>query len=67
MKGPRQKAWIDKSLVGKNASVILAKMGMNVPDSVRLVVVEVDENHPPVMPVVRVSDANRAIVSGSRS
>jgi acyl-CoA reductase-like NAD-dependent aldehyde dehydrogenase len=69
MKGPRQKAWIDKSLVGKNASVILAKMGMNVPDSVRLVVVEVDENHPllwteqmmPVMPVVRVSDANRAI------
>ena len=69
MKGPRQKAWIDKSLVGKNASVILARMGMNVPDSVRLVVVEVDENHPllwteqmmPVMPVVRVSDANRAI------
>jgi acyl-CoA reductase-like NAD-dependent aldehyde dehydrogenase len=69
MKGPRQKAWIDKSLVGKNANVILAKMGMNVPDSVRLVVVEVDENHPllwteqmmPVMPVVRVSDANRAI------
>jgi acyl-CoA reductase-like NAD-dependent aldehyde dehydrogenase len=69
MKGPRQKAWVDKSLIGKNASVILAKMGMNVPDSVRLVVVEVDENHPllwteqmmPVMPVVRVSDANRAI------
>ena len=69
MKGPRQKAWIDKSLVGKNASVILAKMGMNVPDSVRLIVVEVDENHPllwteqmmPVMPVVRVPDANRAI------
>jgi acyl-CoA reductase-like NAD-dependent aldehyde dehydrogenase len=69
MKGPRQKAWIDKSLVGKNANVILAKMGMNVPDSVRLVVVEVDENHPllwteqmmPVMPVVRVPDANRAI------
>jgi len=69
MKGPRQKAWIDKSLVGKNANVILAKMGMNVPDSVRLIVVEVDENHPllwteqmmPVMPVVRVPDANRAI------
>jgi len=69
MKGPREKAWVDKSLIGKNASVILAKMGMNVPDSVRLVVVEVDENHPllwteqmmPVMPVVRVSDANRAI------
>lgn len=69
MRGPRQRAKIDKTLVGKNASVILGKMGMNVPDSVRLVVVEVDENHPliwteqmmPVMPVVRVSDANRAI------
>jgi acyl-CoA reductase-like NAD-dependent aldehyde dehydrogenase len=69
MKGPRQKAWIDKNLVGRNASVILARMGMNVPDSVRLVVVEVDENHPllwteqmmPVMPVVRVSNADRAI------
>jgi len=69
MKGPRQKAWIDKNLVGKNASVILAKMGISVPDSTRLVVVEVDENHPliwteqmmPVMPVVRVSNADRAI------
>jgi acyl-CoA reductase-like NAD-dependent aldehyde dehydrogenase len=69
IKGPRQKSWINKDLIGKNANVILAKMGMNVPDSVRLVVVEVDENHPllwteqmmPVMPVVRVSDANRAI------
>jgi acyl-CoA reductase-like NAD-dependent aldehyde dehydrogenase len=69
MKGPRQKSWINKDLIGKNANVILGKMGMNVPDSVRLVVVEVDEGHPllwteqmmPVMPVVRVSDANRAI------
>ncbi len=69
MRGPRQKGRVDKNLIGKNASVILAKMGMTVPDSVRLVVVEVDENHPllwteqmmPVMPVTRVSDANRAI------
>jgi len=69
MRGPRQRAKIDKNLVGKNASVILAKMGINVPDSVRLVVVEVDENHPliwteqmmPVMPVTRVANANRAI------
>ncbi len=69
MRGPRQRARIDKKLVGVNASVILAKMGMTVADSVRLVVVEVDEGHPllwteqmmPVMPVVRVSDANRAI------
>jgi acyl-CoA reductase-like NAD-dependent aldehyde dehydrogenase len=69
MRGPRQRAKIDKNLVGKNASVILAKMGINVPDSVRLIVVEVDENHPliwteqmmPVMPVTRAANANRAI------
>lgn len=69
IKAPRQKSWINKSLIGKNASVILGKMGMSVPDSVRLVVVEVDENHPliwteqmmPVMPVVRVANVDRAI------
>ncbi len=69
MRGPRQRGRINKALIGKNASVILSKMGMNVPDSVRLVVVDVDENHPllwteqmmPVMPVTRVSDVNRAI------
>ncbi len=72
MRGPRQRGRINKSLIGKNASAILAKMGMSVPDSVRMVVVEVDENHPllwteqmmPVMPVTRVSDANRAIDLG---
>ena len=44
-------------------------MGIHAPDTVRLVVAEVDENHPllwteqmmPVMPVVRVPEANRAI------
>ena len=69
IKAPRTKSWVDKKLIGKNASVILAKLGINVPDSVRLVVVEVDENHPliwteqmmPVMPVARVADADRAI------
>ncbi len=69
IKGPRQRSWIDKKLIGKNASVILGRMGMDVPDSVRLIVVEVDENHPllwteqmmPVMPVARVANADRAI------
>lgn len=69
MRGPRQKGRVNKTLIGKNASVILAKMGITVPESVRLVVVEVGEDHPllwseqmmPVMPVCRVSDANRAI------
>ncbi len=69
LRGPRQRSKVDKDLIGKNASVILAKMGISAPDSVRLVVAEVDEGHPllwteqmmPVMPVVRVSNANRAI------
>jgi acyl-CoA reductase-like NAD-dependent aldehyde dehydrogenase len=69
MKGPRQRGRIDKSLVGKNASVLLAKMGINVPDTVRLIIADVDENHPfvwteqmmPVMPVARVADAGKAI------
>lgn len=69
MKGPRQKGRLNKDLIGKNANVILGKLGISAPDSVRLVVVEVDENHPllwteqmmPVMPVLRVPNANRAI------
>ena len=69
MKGPRQKARLNKDLIGKNANVILGKMGISAPDSVRMVVVEVNEDHPllwseqmmPVMPVCRVPNANRAI------
>jgi acyl-CoA reductase-like NAD-dependent aldehyde dehydrogenase len=72
IKGPRQRSKVDKDLIGKNASVILSRMGMSVPDSVRLIVVEVDENHPliwteqmmPVMPVTRVPNANRAVDLG---
>jgi len=69
MKGPRQKARLNKDLIGKNANVILGKMGISAPDSVRMVVVEVNEDHPllwteqmlPVMPVCRVPNATRAI------
>ncbi len=69
MRGPRKKARIDKNLVGKNANVILEKLGISAPDSVRLVVAEVDEGHPllwteqmmPVMGVVRVPNAGHAI------
>src|ERR1051325_3268937 len=71
-RGPRQRSKVDKDLIGKNASVILGKMGVNVPDSVRLIVAEVDEDHPllwteqmmPVMPVCRVPNAARAIDLG---
>ncbi len=67
--GPRQHAEVNRDLIGKNASVILGKLGINAPDSVRLAVVEVDVDHPllwteqmmPVLPVCRVPDATRAI------
>jgi aldehyde dehydrogenase len=69
MNGPRKRAVVNKDLIGKNASVILAKLGIDVPDSFRLAVIEVPNDHPllyteqmmPVMPVTRVPDANRAI------
>jgi propionaldehyde dehydrogenase len=67
--GPGRPAQINRDLIGKNAGVILQKIGMNVPDSVRLGIVEVDEGHPllwteqmmPIMPVCRVANVDRAI------
>lgn len=67
--GPRGHGSMNSQLIGKNASVILSRIGMNVPASTRLGIVEVDENHPllwseqmmPILPVCRVPDADRAI------
>jgi len=67
--GPRRPGVINRELIGKNADTILAKAGIRVPSSVRLAVAEVPEDHPlvwteqmlPVLPVVRVRDADAAI------
>jgi propionaldehyde dehydrogenase len=67
--GPRQEADIDRSLIGKNASVILQKAGIRCDDSVRLGICEVDHDHPllwteqmmPIFPVTRVRDADEGI------
>ena len=67
--GPRKEAHINRELIGKNADVILAKLGMSVPSSVRLGIVEVDENHPllwteqmmPILPICRVPNCDYAI------
>lgn len=67
--GPRKPAHVRKELIGKNANVILAKMGISAPDSVRLVVADVPEDHPllwteqmmPVFPVCRVPNVDYAI------
>lgn len=69
MHGPRQEAHINRDLIGKNADVILGKLGISVPSSCRLAIVEVDENHPllwteqmmPVLPVCRVPNCDHAI------
>jgi acyl-CoA reductase-like NAD-dependent aldehyde dehydrogenase len=69
IRGPRKAAKINRELIGKNAGVILQKIGMNVPEDLRLGVIEVGIDHPliwteqmmPIMPVARVRDANEAI------
>ncbi len=56
-------------MIGKNADVILARIGMTVPPSVRLGIVEVGVDHPllwteqmmPIMPICRVPSAAAAI------
>ena len=67
--GPRKEAEIDRTLIGKNASVILQKAGIPCDDTIRLGIVEVDNNHPllwteqmmPILPVTRVRDADEGI------
>ncbi len=68
-RGPRKPGVTNKKWVGKNANVILEQIGMRVPDSVRLAVLDVPVDHPliwteqlmPVMPVARVSNVHEAI------
>lgn len=72
MAGPRGHATINRDMVGQNASVILHEMGVNVHDTIKLGVIEVDEDHPlvwteqmmPILPVVRVPNADYAIKLG---
>jgi len=60
---------INKSLIGKNASMILSKIGVTADDKIRLAIVEVDKNHPlvwteqmmPILPMVRVKNADEGI------
>ncbi len=69
MRGPREKARVNPAFIGKNANVILRQIGLDLPDSIRLGIVEVSEDHPllwteqmmPIMPVTRVPNADYAI------
>jgi aldehyde dehydrogenase len=67
--GPGKHGIVNKAFVGKSPSVILREIGVNVDDSVRLAIAETDAQHPlvwteqlmPILPVVRVRNADEAI------
>jgi acyl-CoA reductase-like NAD-dependent aldehyde dehydrogenase len=64
----------NKDFVGKNAGLIARQIGITAGDELRLLVADVDENHPfvqlellmPVLPLVRVADAPTAIATAKR-
>jgi acyl-CoA reductase-like NAD-dependent aldehyde dehydrogenase len=68
-RGPGKPADMNKAFIGKNASVLLAEIGVSAGPEVRLIVAEVERDHPavwseqmmPLMPVVRVRNADEGI------
>ncbi len=60
---------MNKDFIGKNANVLLREIGIEVGDEVRMVLVEVEQDHPlvlseqmmPIMPLVRVGTADEGI------
>jgi acyl-CoA reductase-like NAD-dependent aldehyde dehydrogenase len=64
-----RKGVINKKWIGKNANLILREIDVEAPPSTRLVICEVDRDHPlpwteqlmPVMPIVRVANVDEAI------
>ena len=67
--GPRVSGTMNPKFIGKNVNVILREIGIHAPDTLRLAIVEVPEDHPllwteqllPVLPITRVSNADAAI------
>ncbi len=67
--GPGKHGIVNKAFVGKSPRSILREIGVDVEEGVRLVVAETDAQHPlvwteqlmPVMPLVRVRNADEAI------
>jgi aldehyde dehydrogenase len=64
-----QPGTMNKAFIGKNAGVLLKEIGVDVGDEIRLVLVEVERDHPlvlteqmmPIIPLVRVRDAGEGI------
>jgi acyl-CoA reductase-like NAD-dependent aldehyde dehydrogenase len=68
-KGPRMESAPNKDMVGKDAAFIARAAGIEVPPQTRLLLMEVDREHPlvwseqlmPVLPLVRMRSADEAI------
>ncbi|MFQ6014234.1 MAG: aldehyde dehydrogenase family protein, partial [Anaerolineae bacterium] len=66
---PRQHGAMNKDFVGKSASFILQQIGINVGEEIKIVLVEVPQDHPliwteqlmPVIPITRVRSADEGI------
>jgi aldehyde dehydrogenase len=64
-----QPGTMNKAFIGKNAGVLLKEIGVDVGDEIRLVLAEVERDHPlvlteqmmPIVPLVRVRDADEGI------
>ena len=60
---------VNKKFVGRDVKIILKEIGIEVPDNIRLAIVEVEESHPlvnleqlmPVLPIVRAKDVSQAV------
>ncbi len=63
------KKTVSRDCVGRDAAVLLAKIGVRVSDDVRCIICETDFEHPfvqhelmmPILPIVRVNDIDQAI------
>lgn len=64
-----EKGTANKDYIGKDARLILSEIGIEVDDSIKLIIMEVDKSHPfvqeelmmPILPIVRVKDAKEGI------
>ena len=68
-------ATMNKDFIGKNANILLAEIGIEAGDEIRMVIVEVPADHPlifseqmmPIMPIVRMRNAHEAIELAKKS
>jgi propionaldehyde dehydrogenase len=65
---------LNRTMIGRSPAYILSKIGIRVPDDVRLILVETGETHPfvqqellmPILPMVRVADFEDGLCSAVR-